>query len=548
MMSEKELISDFEQIRHSMHYPRISKISDSPGLMDCRVIQDAASGLLELAIDLAEFERIGGREHVRKIIAHELAHLEVCPRNYPELLEIESGTLAVEPDHALAQELAHVLSDTIVNNYIASKGFDVTLAPSGLLSPKNWVDVPAQDKPLAMFIGHLHFLCAGRPSPYSSIASLSLLQDAKKYFDIATNPTLKLFNKSYECAKIIRSYSPKAQGSKSGAAKGAFEKARALIGLGFLGPKEKKLPEKFRQVRYMLGGKPQGKTFESLPVQEEYNPASVQDKRQALAAYLAGLDPENRRLLSRSLEQSTKTAIPEFELLKAQAMQQLDFHLHATSESYGGMVSPLHFKSWDLGDDPQALDVCESLVEGAGEILPNFKTVQLVKKRGHGQPIEKAPLTLLLVDTSGSMGKTLSCVAAFALIEAHRIQSGKIGIVGFTTDVWLNCPPTEDYSGLEQSFYSNYSSGGTDYSSCMLLATQYKQQHIGINIILVSDMKAPSQQVTLALRQGLISLVHMGEEANARELAQITRGVVVHAKSQEHLSRALLQLHEYQKE
>ncbi|HQT44618.1 MAG TPA: hypothetical protein PLO51_01450, partial [Candidatus Micrarchaeota archaeon] len=182
MDNSAQLHEIFDSVSQSLKYSGITGVEDAPGTSSCYI--DPETRVVK--IDLAAFVVGWGIEHAKARVAHEIAHLEICPRTFSNLVEIEAGCLVVEEDREAAEELAHVFTDTIVNEHISRLGFDVTVPSAKLAEPDNWHEIPIENRQYAAFIGSLHFLCAGKPTPFERMAGLTTISDTKKYYAIAT--------------------------------------------------------------------------------------------------------------------------------------------------------------------------------------------------------------------------------------------------------------------------------------------------------------------------------------------------------------------------
>ncbi|HQT45334.1 MAG TPA: hypothetical protein PLO51_05110, partial [Candidatus Micrarchaeota archaeon] len=351
-----------------------------------------------------------------------------------------------------------------------------------------------------------------------------------------------IYRRSLQCAAILQKYLPRKK-RRFTAALEALWKMQGMLGIGRKRNREGQVSiVDARKLRLAINGQPGHRKLHDYVTSDAMHDSSSISKEEKIGRFLSTLDDSDRKRVLAGIGKSTSISLGDFDLLRFAALEQLDFHLLTVPTYTGGMITPLYHTQWNIGEDIDDLDFGQSLIEGGGELIPNFKTVQLVRRKGHGQNLERVPQTLVLVDTSGSMGKNISCIATFALIEAHRLCSGKMGIIGFTTDIWLDLPPSDDYAGYEHMFYDKYSSGGTEFTACIARAREYKSKNPDLDVILVSDMCAPDLQVRAALSEGWLSLVHTGEKQSSDRLASETGGKVVHVKSHQNLSTALLRL------
>ncbi len=538
MGESKDLKILYDSVSQSLKYSKINCIEDAPGTNTCTLDPKTRT----VKIDLSAFIPNWGLEHAKARVAHEIAHLEVCPRNFSTLIEIEAGSMVVEEDREAAEELAHIFTDIIVNEHISRLGFDVTIPSLNTSSPDNWHAIPIDNRQYAAFIGNLHFLCAGKPSPFEKIAGVTTISDSKKYYKIATDFSMPIYRRSLQCSEILQKYLPRKK-RRFIAAMEALWKVQNMLGIGK--KRKENMPVSIveaRKLRLAINGQPAHRKLHDYVTSDSISGADSRSKEEKIGRFISTLDDSDRKRVSWGIGKSENITLDEFDMLRFAALEQLDFHLLTVPTYTGGMVTPLYYTAWNIGEDTEKLDFGQSLIEGAGEIIPNYKTVQLVRRKGHGQNIERVPQTLVLMDTSGSMGKNISCISTFALIEAHHIYNGKIGIIAFTTEIWLDLPPSAHYAEYEHKFYDKYASGGTDFSACIARARDYISTNPQLDVVMVSDMCAPDADVRRALSEGWLSLVHTGEKANAEKLALETRGKVVHVKSHQNLSSALLRL------
>ena len=523
-ISQEELQEMWDRVQRKMNYPLVETLEDAPGTKDCKMCPETRTIIIDTEAQMEVGGKDHGKEQLEECLAHELAHIEVCPRSFENQIAIKAGMLRVSPDadERLIHEQANIYADTVVTRYIARKGYDSSWFPTEMVKSGKYDPLPPARKEMAAFMGHVICRAAGKPSPFVGKAPPEVIQDAEDYLKESTQNNDNLEQQAYKCGLL--SYKYVKNMDKEDKKNGTSQNQSSMTG--------------------RLGDSNNGEK----PTSDDFKTMTEEEKKEAIARYLAKQGKDRESAMGRGLEASFHVPIEDFDMMKARAAQMLGFHLLKTNANkYGGMITPLYQKPWSVSDDVDALDMEASIVAGAGEVIPNVTTRQIVRKRGHGQMQEKKPQTLLLIDTSGSMQKDHAAISTFALIEAHRLEHGIVGVIGFTTNTWLNMEPGTNYSEIERKFFDNYCSGGTDYEECCKKAEKYLEKNPNLNVVMVTDLECNWEPlIKLGRKSARVGVLQFGNDYGARLLE--LKMPVKNVKTMDKIGDGLLELFEEQKQ
>ena len=535
LLPADQLWEIFDKVQMDFYYPLVNGIEDMPMSKACRI--NPFTRWIE--IDVNHIMQDGGVDHVKECVAHEVGHMQVMPRTYAIWLDLKLGSIEACNNDKVAGELANIFADDHVNRFVSSKAYDTLITPTKVAStftdpgpipkkvpktdPPTPPDPAEADKQKARLIGllcHQSFLIAGKPSPFDDKLDDDIKKDAVQYLQICFDESKPLRQRVKEGSLIVKKY---LDVDENGNPKGD----------GGLGDARRK------------SGQSHGGDSEH----DQSGTMTDSEQRMGLADYLRDHKMDPTRGLGHDLSQAEHIHLTEHDMLRSEALEMVNFKLSKSIETFHGMIAPLYPLTWSLGDDIEELDMEKTIIAGGGIVIPNVTTRRVFKKRGHGQTETRIPKTVCVIDTSGSMDQRVATLSTFVLIEAHRKEKGKVGIIAFSECAWMSQPVTDKYDDVEKEFFDKYHSGGTCFKDSIKLLDKY-QKKSPANVIMVTDMETSQEDradIIAKLNSPHFALIHTGNASDAAEIKTQSGGNVVHLQQLKELPAKMCEIYERQK-